>query len=159
MTFKPLVIGIIFSIISFYSGALNAQKKNIVHGSAGSAILINSASINYERLFYDYEDSKLRKIYFKLSYGIYSRSYVDYGQTWNFYSMSLPFLIGKEKVFFEITPGLSFRSGASAVDAAIPDSDLIGIISFALRTEYENTMFRWGAGNQEVLFVCFGYRF
>lgn len=169
---KNLSLIVLFCLLSINSYSQNnltlESPKNLIHGSFGTFLMVNSAQLTYDRLLKQSDNGFFKSYYLTLKAG--GHVTIDFSGsesgTGLVTSIGATALTGKGKNHFEVGLGLGyFIDTENIISSSNPfgssdESTFYPNISFGYRKQTtKGLMFRTGLGMVEWAYVGFGFSF
>ncbi|MFS4494147.1 hypothetical protein [Maribacter sp. 2308TA10-17] len=163
------ILLVLLSVDTFsQNNSVVEAPKNVIHGSLGTAIALNSGHISYDRLLKQSENGFFKSYYLTAKAG--GNFGIDFsgsnGATGNLFGVGVTALTGQGKNHFEVGLGLGyFMDTKNIVSASNPfgssdESTFYPSVSIGYRKQTEKGfVFRTGVGIAEWAYFGFGYSF
>lgn len=163
-TMKNLALLLLLSLFSIKSYSQNVSSiespKNVIHGSIGSFVLVNSAQLTYDRLLAQKENGFFKSYYLTFKGG--GHASLDFsgnnGGSGYLMSAGVTGLTGEGRNHFEVGLGIGYfiENGSENGD----ESTVYPSVAIGYRKQTSNGfMFRTGVGVAEWAYVGVGFSF
>lgn len=158
-----LLFVICFLSVKSYSQKVSSiqSPKNVIHGSIGSFLLVNSAQLTYDRLLAQKENGFFKSYYLTFKGGGHVSADFSGNNGGSGYLMSagVTGLTGEGRSHFEVGLGIGYFIEDGSLEGG-DDNTIYPSISIGYRKQTsKGFMFRTGVGFAEWAYVGFGYSF
>lgn len=162
---KNLALLLLLCLVSVKSYSQNEPSiespKNVIHGSLGSFVFVNSVHLTYDRLLAQKESDFFKSYYLTFKGG--GHVALDFsgnnGGSGYLMSAGVTGLTGKRKNHFEIGLGLGYFIEDGSLEGG-NENNIYPSVSIGYRKQTsKGFMFRTGVGIAEWAYVGFGYSF
>lgn len=168
---KQIYLLLLFAFCYHNSNAQSTENnaaKNVIYVNAGSVLVYNSVSLNYDLHLLQTESFFLKNYYLNLEAGLFSRnSGFAPGPSADGFrgGLGVIALTGKGDNHFEIGLGASINADTYVDDNDLPDEDekevfVLPEIALGYRSQRpDGMMFRAGIGFPHIIYIGLGYSF